>query len=194
MIGLRRKPFPSDPENEPAPTSQTKEQVTTSAPGPQHADTGSLPDRYFREAAQLPMETLDGAADGNTAGRNCCQHWINEWTYIHKPKTCFGVFVSYRGQLCPPKTLCRVVRIWFVPRRLPAIPPVIYIPKNSFWNLWIMFAMPLAWIIWGLFYGVALLGAFIPAGLGYFGLIIKTVKEIEASSKSVANYVPLDQS
>ncbi|KAJ7922090.1 hypothetical protein B0H13DRAFT_2317853 [Mycena leptocephala] len=83
-------------------------------------------------------------------------------------------------------------------------------PKNSFWNPWIMLAMPLAWIGWGVFYGVVLVGAFIwregatnepdensrlsahqaygpkvvemltyLVALGYFGLIVKTVRGID---------------
>ncbi|KAJ7806458.1 hypothetical protein B0H13DRAFT_2485834 [Mycena leptocephala] len=260
---IRRKPFRADPEDEP-PTSQSTEQVTTSAPGPETSKTSfnfltllhvtytllflGLPDRYFREAPKT--ENLDG--DGAGAGRNFCQRWINEWTYIggialvisgllvamlqtssggNDPivhtlallsMVCLFAGAGYAATLV--MTFGRLEteadrRVWMrvcsnsigcllsLPRDSPAQQAMRAMPENSFWNPWIMLATPLAWISWGVFYGVVLRGAFIwrdgatnepdensrllphqaygpkvvemliyVVGLGYFGLIVKTVK------------------
>jgi hypothetical protein len=84
---VRRRPFRADPEDA-LPIPQSTEQVTTSAPGERTPETFyeflaplgvvyillflGLPDRYSQEAPK----DVDGT------GRNSCQRWINEWTYV----------------------------------------------------------------------------------------------------------------
>ncbi|KAJ7239291.1 hypothetical protein C8J57DRAFT_1372809 [Mycena rebaudengoi] len=238
---IRRKPYRADPVDEP-PTSQSIEHITMSASEPKTPKTSfkfliipyiflflGLPDRYFREAIQLEALGDDGA------GRNPCQRWINEWTYIggialvissllvamfQVPSSgndpivhtlallsvvCLCAGAGYAATLV--MTFGRLETV--AERRLWIRQATRAMTQNSFWNPWIMLAMPLAWISWGVFYGVVLIGAFIwrdgatnepdensrlsphqaygpkvvetliyVVSLGYFGLMVRTVRGI----------------
>ncbi|KAJ7261098.1 hypothetical protein C8J57DRAFT_472774 [Mycena rebaudengoi] len=190
---IRRKPYRADPVDEPL-TSQSIEEVTLSASEPKTPETSfkfliipyiflflGLPDRYFREALHLRALGDDGA------GRNPCQRWIGEWTYLgcialaisgllvamfQIPSSgndpivhtlalmsvvCLCAGAGYAATLVMTFGRLETVagrRVW-IRQAMRAM------PQNSFWNPWIMLAMPLAWIGWGVFYGVVLIGAFI---------------------------------
>ncbi|KAJ7239305.1 hypothetical protein C8J57DRAFT_110868 [Mycena rebaudengoi] len=234
---IRRKPYRADPVDEPL-ISQSIEEVTLPASEPKTPETSfefliipyiflflGLPDRYFREALHLQALGDDGA------GRNPFQRWIGEWTYLGCIALAIsGLLVAIPSSgndpivhtlallsvvcLCAGAGYAATLVMTFgrletvAERRVWIRQAMRAMPQNSFWNPWIMLAMPLAWIGWGVFYGVVLIGAFIwrdgatnepdensrlltqaygpkvvemsiyVVSLGYFGLMVRTVRGI----------------
>ncbi|KAJ6505234.1 hypothetical protein C8R45DRAFT_972089, partial [Mycena sanguinolenta] len=186
---IRRRPFRADPED-PPPASPSTVQITASAPEPRKLATSytklvhnvyiflflGLPDRYCQEAPR----------DGEGITRNPCQRWIKEWTYIGTTAlaicgllaavlqissggddpivhtlavlslVCLSAGAAYAALL-----VMTFGKLETEAERRGWIRAACKMLNNCFWTPWILLAMPLAWISWGIFYAVLLIGAFI---------------------------------
>ncbi|KAJ7239346.1 hypothetical protein C8J57DRAFT_1478468 [Mycena rebaudengoi] len=122
-----------------------------------------LPDRYFREALQIE------ALGDDEAGPNFCQRLLVAILQIPgsgndpivRTLALLSVVCLCAGTGYAATLVLTFGRLETVAERRLWIRAIRVMPQHSFWNPWIMLAMPLAWIGWGVFYGVVLIGAFI---------------------------------
>ncbi|KAF7367924.1 Protein kinase domain-containing protein [Mycena sanguinolenta] len=139
-----------------------------------------IPERYSQEAPQ------EETCIGDRTRRNTLQHWVSEWTYIGGIALAIcGLLVGvlaissagndpivhtlallsllclFAGSAYAATLVMTFGRLENEADRRGWIDAARAMPKSSFWTPWILLAMPLAWTIWGMFFLVLLMGAFI---------------------------------